>query len=279
MNVADVHARACAAGFSEFADELAALALPAFTLEPDATGSDVGHLGGLPRLPAGVPWPMSRWATVEPRPLAFVAEIDLASLDPSIWPGPAAGTLVFFCDIDVDALFVDSGGAALVQHIPPDVALAPVKLPEQLHKDLRYRELRVAARPVMTVPFGASEPELLKLGLDADATRYEAYHRMRAELVGVDTHWTAQHQLLGWPPADEDELHATWPRLHDEAIDFGLSTPAPAPESWRLLLQISSDYDRIGTQFGDGGSLLFAVPDADLAAGRFDRVQAITDSL
>jgi hypothetical protein len=39
-----------------------------------------------------------------------------------------------------------------------------------------------------------------------------------------------------------------------------------------------SDWASVGANFGDGGTLFFGVLAADLEAGRFDRVQAISQS-
>jgi hypothetical protein len=280
VNLDEVRERARAAGLGDIADAFSAMAAPGLLLDAVAAdGPAVARIGGLPRLPAGMEWPMSRWTTVETLPLAYIAEVDLAALDPSIWPGPTTGKLVFFSDIDVDALFVDSGGAALVVHVPADAACAPVAMPAELDEELRYRALSVGARPVTTLPSGESEPELLELGFTwSDRARHDAYQRMRADLMGLDAHWGPQHQLLGWPQSSGDGLSNGWPQLHREAVESGLSSDDPAPEHWRLLLQISSDYDRTGMEFGDGGHLFFAIPHDDLARGRFDRVQAITDS-
>ena len=41
--------------------------------------------------------------------------------------------------------------------------------------------------------------------------------------------------------------------------------------------QIAADHRMVGS-FGDGGAIYFAIPAADLDAGRFDRVEALTQS-
>jgi uncharacterized protein YwqG len=51
---------------------------------------------------------------------------------------------------------------------------------------------------------------------------------------------------------------------------------ARASGDWGLLLQVDSDYGRLGSRWGDGGTLYFCMPEGDLRAGRFDRVQAVT---
>jgi hypothetical protein len=86
--------------------------------------------------------------------------------------------------------------------------------------------------------------------------------------------------LRGAFPSNHTEIEASrlWPSLHIQAVDHGLAT-GEAPTDWRMLLQVSSDSERLGTKFGDGGTLAFAIPADDLAAGSFDHVQAFTDSL
>jgi Domain of unknown function (DUF1963) len=44
---------------------------------------------------------------------------------------------------------------------------------------------------------------------------------------------------------------------------------------WILLAQIDEDRDVPGLIIGDGGSLYFVMPEADLRARRFDRVMGI----
>jgi hypothetical protein len=270
-----------ARGFGEIADALAASAQPALLLEPAGDGVKVGRLGGLPRLPPGAPWPSWRWPGYETQPMTFVGEIDLDALDRSVWPGPRSGVLSFFAAVSPEALHIDSGGAALVLHHSADIARGPVEYPDALDEALRYRELAISARPVMTLPGGGETPDGARFGLeDPDDDRMEAYLDLRRDLVGGEM----EHLLLGCPliedeaEGDEDVADRLWPGLHVQAVSHGLAAGEP-PAQWQMLLQVSSDYEQIGAEFGDGGTLAFAIPTEDLAAGRFDRVQAFTDSL
>jgi len=269
-----------AAGFSEIAEDLAGLGRPALLLEPDPASREVGRLGGLPRLPPQADWPHARWPDVTPEPLTFIAEFDLAALSASFWPGPRTGTLSVFCHIDADALYADTGGAALVLHHPAGTRRSWLPVPDELDEDLRYDAVPVGARDVTTLPWVGVEParELVPLGLDAmeDLPRAERYCELACQ-VSDSSAWGTPHQLLGWPRFTQGDVSDHWPLLHDQAVATGLSSGEVAPEDWRLLLQIGSD-ERLGTTFGDGGDLFFGIPGSDLAAGRFDRVQAITDS-
>jgi hypothetical protein len=276
----EVEQTAHAAGFGDIAQELAGLARPALLLQPGADDGRVGRLGGRPRLPFGMGWPQTRWKTMKPQTLTFVAEFDLAALDQSVWPGPQAGTLSVFCYVSADALYVDSGGAALVLHHPPGAPLEQSEIPDDLDEELRYDELTVGAVAGTTLPWIGVGParELIPFGLGDlnDFDRDERYRRMAIGITGqLDNR--APHQLLGWPRFTQEDVNRIWPQLHQEAIEYGLSSGEVARDDWRLLLQVGSD-PQLGTCFGDGGDLFFAIPGSDLAAGRFDRVQAITDS-
>jgi len=61
------------------------------------------------------------------------------------------------------------------------------------------------------------------------------------------------------------------------STDVSTCDPLADPAAWDLLLQVEADH-RLGGSFGDGGTLFFGVPSADLAAGDFGRVQAISQS-
>jgi hypothetical protein len=98
--------------------------------------------------------------------MTFLAEINLDALDPSVWPGPRSGVLSFFAAVSPDALYIDSGGAAVVLHHSADTARVAVKSPPALDDALRYRELAISARPVMTLPGGGETPAGVPFGLE-----------------------------------------------------------------------------------------------------------------
>jgi Domain of unknown function (DUF1963) len=85
--------------------------------------------------------------------------------------------------------------------------------------------------------------------------------------------------LLGWPRHVEGDVlpETVLMHFHDNQINYATADLGRHARGWRLLLQIESDR-RLGASFGDGGTLFFAMPAADLAAARFDRVQAISQS-
>jgi hypothetical protein len=247
-------------------------------LERSGLESSIGRLGGQPRLPAGAVWPTTRYVIDEPWPLTFVAELDLAKFDPSVWTGPRTGTLSIFCDIDEETLWVHSGGAALLIHHPPEVERYPLAFPDDLGEELRYREERVTARAVLTLPPGREYPVLGAFGdVDPDEERANAYWNLRMALLGWPEPAASLHQLLGWPLRNDPSRLSPepWADRHAEAVAFGLSDDTPPIDTWRTLLQVASDGEptgeSLGTQFGDGGTLTFALPTVDLRAGRWRR--------
>lgn len=279
-NIEEIRSAARAAGFEDEASSLAALAAPALVLSAGSPATRVGRFGGVPQLPPGSEWPWTRWSNTSPRPMAFLAEFDLGAFDPSVWTGPREGTLSFFCAINADAMYVDGGGAALVLHHPAGTALQPAAVPEALEDELRFDELVVRADEVTSLPHigvGLAR-ELIPLDLDAmeDWDRAARYLQFAAQFALPGTYGTP-HQLLGWARFTQDDLSYLWPGFLHEAVNHGLATGDVGEGDWQLLLQIGAD-GQLGTSFGDGGDLFFAIPKADLAAGRFDRVQAVTDS-
>jgi len=77
--VAEYRGQLHAAGLGRYADSLTDAALPSIRLlaEPqiDAATVGVSRLGGLPDLPAGLPWPAN-----DGTPLSFIAQLDLGEI-------------------------------------------------------------------------------------------------------------------------------------------------------------------------------------------------------
>lgn len=73
-------------------------------------------------------------------------------------------------------------------HHPSGIERHPVAYPDELGDELRYRERRVVARPVLTLPPGGTHPETGRFG-DADPVqaRQEAYWNLRMEPVVART--------------------------------------------------------------------------------------------
>jgi hypothetical protein len=200
-----------------------------------------------------------------------------ASWTRGVWPGPPAGTLSFFCYIGTDSFYVDRGGSALVLLHPPGTELCERDFPEDLPEDLRFPDRIVGVTPAMTLPWIGVGPaqELAQLGLDAmhDRKRSEAWNDLALQVRGRE-HQRSPDQMLGWPRFVQDDIAYSWPRLHEDAVRSGVGTEPTRTSDWRLLLQVSG----LEALRVDNGGLFFGVPAADLAVGRFDRVEARSDS-
>lgn len=285
-------AREC--GFTDIAEELAALALPSLRLEygewPARAGAS--KLGGLPDLPADVRWPHAKWPAHKHEAMTFFGQIALSEVDPAVWPGPGAGILSFFCWQSPDHYGVDVGGAARVLHLPAGAGLERRDPPSGLDEDFRLRECAVSARAEVTLPEIAVDVAdvLMPFGFGWDRPRsaqedaYRALVRRLAEAQGFSVHgadgdWAEQHRLLGWPQHVQGDVLPEIVLMHfeDNQLEYETDDLSREAADWQLLLQIDSD-PRLGASFGDGGRLFFGLPAEDLRAARLDRVQAISQS-
>lgn len=207
-------------------------------------GEGPSRIGGPALLPPGQEWPH----TSDGRPLSFLAALDLAALG-AFAPLPASGTLLVYCDVEFEDLdFVDG---TRVFHVPgsPVPATAP---------DGASTADAIGLTGVRTLVPGSPE-ELPEAASDA-----------------WDELWSGPcHQLLGTsfdvqgPVLDEIEY---WFGTFGPDSRQRFSEEERTGTGWTLLGQIDSTE---GLMFGDAGALYLTIPDADLAAGRFDRVMGI----
>jgi hypothetical protein len=276
-------------GFSDIAEHLAGLALPALRLVYLDEAPDIGasKLGGRPDLPQDVPWPHFARDSGDPEPMTFFGQIALADLDLHVWPGPRDGLLSFFSWQSPEYYGVDAGGAGRVLYLPSDRALAPRDAPDALGADFRLGEAAVVARPELTLPTIAVSPAkvLAPFGFGWDEPRYAKEHdywaledELAAEQGFAGDPYAGRppvHRLLGWPRHVQNDVlpEIVLSHLWANDVDYEVEDPYRQAPDWRLLLQVESDR-RVGASFGDGGTLFFGLPATDLAAGRFDRVQA-----
>lgn len=290
-------------GLADRLDALLALPRPVVLLE-DATRIDpdddddgqtpIGatRLGGDPDLPPDLPWP-----TIDGAPLTFAAQLDLADLrrHPGARELPPDGLLAFFYEpfpeigddgvIAVGARVLHlPAGAALVRRAAPDGGdprpeysveprdggemMPPLEGPFYLSllSDARiagfFRDLREGARPLVDPLAGV--PALLgEFG------------------EWLDCQEAPQHRVLGHCRPFQGDVY-----LEAEAAAAGVPPPAMDRDDdiarlraacrWRLLLQLSADGDDELLFNQDGGFVYFLIPADDLAAGRWDRVQCVT---
>jgi len=245
LSAADVADLAREAGLADIADDLAALARPSLRLldEPGLPEPPVGgtRLGGLPDLPADVAWPHPPWPAGEREAMTFFGQVALAITGPTAPPRAAPA-----------ARHARRRAAARrrVRGRPPRPDDARLVGPED-------EALRVLVRPAG----------------HGDEKKYWALEMSLRGGQGIED-WRAEHRMLGWPRLEQDDVFVDLAsmRLEAEGIPYDTAEMVAQARDWRLLLQVDSF--GLGTSFGDGGHLYFGILADDLAAGRFDRVQA-----
>lgn len=193
-------------------------------------------LGGAPDLPPGTAWP-----NFEERPMAFVAQVNLADVAPLYRDGflPPAGVVSFFC-ATADLHRPDAGH---VRFAEATASLARTKPPPELAAHERHATLALTAEPDLTLG-PAESPSVENLGL-SDDEQFAYRDMMEAE------HETPIHRMLGHP-------------------DIVQNDPRDADPDLCLLLQVDSD-DDAEMEWGDAGRLYYWIRSDDLNTRRFER--------
>lgn len=244
--------------------------------QTDAESAD-GRLGGQPDLPVDVEWP--EWKS---KPLAFLAQLDLAQVPERFRPRglPESGLLSFFAliaDRNGYGSFFERRGQWRVVHTPAGTPVVPRKLPKKLEDEARLRPQPVA----MTVDWTPAEcdaMEVMELPLGSKGYPLDRYDR----LVGEQDEPETIHRFLGQPDRIQDDpvndldflydLDVVKVRKRREMIRAGEGDP----HEWRLLLQVDSDEEGLGTMIGDVGRMYWLIRDDHLVAGRLDEVLVVT---
>ncbi|MFZ5916960.1 MAG: DUF1963 domain-containing protein [Chloroflexota bacterium] len=288
-----------AAGLTEHSELLRAEARPCFWLDGPVRDRyrKVGHsrLGGDPDLPRGFDWPVTGDG-----PMTFLAQINLAQLQPAHVPElPGQGWLYFFLgseraeyDLSHRVLYYDGSAAQLVRTRPPKRAI-PIDPRRQFvaYKVELYpiftlspespvwEELGVENPPWYLVTEGATQlggHAVTWAGDPAD----NAYLSRNGfgPLVGLATESPAwldrteerlrrgleQTQAAGQSSQRLDESLAALRRYRPD-----LERHRRGVAEWRLLFILASD-EEMGMNWGDMGLLQFLIHEQDLQACRFD---------
>ncbi|MDJ0380546.1 YwqG family protein [Streptomyces sp. G-G2] len=241
------------------------------------TGGAVGRLGGLPRLPAGVEWPV--WEGHGP--LSLVASVDCAALpaDALDIAFPADGTLLFFyfdgrLDDGDDALVLaadpDSRAGARVLHVPVGADPVEREAPPGLAP---YPVAYLTARPTMT----STEPwhPHVQRTFAPQAAFGSRYDHPVCGQEFLDAVWDFDgdvgHQLGGHAHAIHNPVEL---EIADAALGGATSWDDPLirdeVDRWVLLAQFDSE-NAADMMWGDCGALYWLIRPEDLAALRFDR--------
>jgi len=254
------------AGREAWAERVATLARTGFRLTHGGDGDS--WLGGTPRA-TSLEWPV--WDGIE---LAFLGRIALAGLPPSRLPAGGALLLFFAVDQAPSGNRTADSGACRVVHVEEDPAED-----EPLYGGMPFAAVTPSAE--LTLPAAPAS-----LALDAD--ELEAWTELRDRLAAVQgveleeraASYHALHRLLGHPDTYAEgmeldaELVSRGVDLDDEPFaDVSPEEESSAVDDWVLLLQISND-DDLALDLGDASRLFVWIRRDDLAAGRFDAVQA-----
>lgn len=249
--------------------------------------------GGRPDVPAGFQWPeyeapAGPEGAGRPRPLAFLAQFDCASLAPLDPEGllPPAGLLSFFYELDRQPWGFDprDEGCARVFWFEGG-ELAPADFPEKLDRAFCLPELAADLSAGTDAPdFQDACPAIR---YDWTANDYRHFDQARREL-GLHYPENAT-KLLGWPDIIQNNmtlecelvsrghyLGGRWESVPPEERD---ALRGPSVEEWRLLFQLDTvAHGDFELMFGDCGRVYFYIKKSDLLARRFDRAWLIQQS-
>ena len=250
----------------------------------------VSRFGGRPDVPAGFTWPVFETAVpedeaVRPRPLAFLAQFDCASLAPLDRESllPKTGLLSFFYELGSQRWGYDpkDAGCARVYWFDGE-PLAPADFPADLPEDFRLPALAAALAAGVDAPdFQDACPAL---GYDWTANDYRYFDTARREL-GLD-YPANLSKLLGWPDIIQNNMtlecelvsrgHYLGGRWESVPMEERDQLRKPSVEGWQLLFQLDTvECAGFELMFGDCGRIYFYIRNEDLAARRFDRVWLI----
>ncbi|CAL9361100.1 hypothetical protein SUDANB95_00667 [Actinosynnema sp. ALI-1.44] len=264
----------------DVAERWISLIRPGVHLRVRDRGRRVGQLGGVPLLPADVPWP--EWEGEGS--LNFVASIDCGrlpgnSLDIAL---PDSGTLLLFY-YDPESAYLDNTdyhpsvvgswdpktqAGARVLYVPAGVAVTERDTPPDIEA---YDYAPLVATPVATGP-DWHHPEFRALCRDLsedDLDFLDDHHNANDFTRALhDLRFRPSHQVGGHadPVQSPVELEAARSAL---GADAPWSDVAEEARRWTLLAQIDSDREA-DTCWGDAGTLYWLIRPEDLAARAFE---------
>lgn len=222
-------------------------------------------------MPAHMEWPV--W---KDKPLAFLAQLDLAELH-AVLPSflPAAGCLFFFYDQEQGVWGFDPGDADgwRVLYAEGDrTEWTEHAAPPGLADDAVYAPKPVAPVRIELLPDSQMLPNDV-FDWDRDG---EAYGELRDKVFGGQI----RHQVLGYPSPVQNADMEEECQFAANGINVGTAEGYKDPRvpalkagaaEWKLLLQLDTD-DDTGWMWGDVGTLYFWVRESDARAGDFSKV-------
>lgn len=242
-----------------------------------AIAAGQSKFGGMPDLPANVPWPECNGA-----PMQFVAQIQLADAHPHDAAGllPSTGLLSFFYDASHQTFGSDPHDKTgfKVFHFTQNAAeLKRTDVPTTVPSEGRSRVCSVNFTSETTLPL---QPNLEIASLQWSETDQQHYDAALQQLTASVTH--PIHRLLGHPETIQDDM-----RMQCQLAANGVADPSAAPadvakltpgaNDWLLLLQVDSD-ESVGMQWANAGMLYFWIRRQDLSAAQFDHAWVVLQS-
>jgi uncharacterized protein YwqG len=229
----------------------------------------LSRLGGVPPFLGGLEWPRC-----EGRPLAFLAQVELAEVRRAGGPEwlPDTGRLLFFFDMDG----FDAPGSWAVFYRSGEAETALMAAPPDLPRKHRFGARAIGFAPATSYPIYDRTWHLTREFSEQENRAVEA-------ALGVVQATGPEHQIGGYPrPLQSDFMEAECQHALNHEFgaipltDAGVrSDLAPAGfEDWRLLLQLDSD-EEMGSNWGDGGTLYFWIREQDALAGDFTRIWVV----
>lgn len=243
----------------------------------DALPIGASRLGGLPDLPADF-----AWKYYEGKPLTFIAQFRFADLAPYDVENvlPRDGMLYFFYEMDSQpwGIYDERDGWAVVY--VDDARVPLVRTPHPTHPTFELKQGRIDALPPHSITFVRG----ISL-LDFPYEKNQYYGITFQNRDEEDTHSKLltslrpklAHQILGYPwleQADAREGCIISRQPYEQRPQYPKTPEGQAMrieqiESWQLLFQIDTD-NSLDVMWGDVGKLYICIPNASLAARRFE---------
>lgn len=238
-------------------DEMAASFVPVTVIGADSPSeqiaSDSSSFGGLPLLSPGETWPAR-----DGRPMAFLAQINLAEVAALLPEGsPKTGQLSFFYDHEQPWGFdpEDLGSGCVLYNPEPRICLPPERVTNSAPRQGLHFRREIAQN--MSDDLDERFFTCFR-SLEGDAKLLlEILHDRVRELE------PGENRLFSAPSPVQNQMDA---ELRTAATAYGL----PTDTAWAMILQLGS-VDEQDWCWGDAGCIYFWLPQMDLVAKRFDR--------
>jgi uncharacterized protein YwqG len=260
------------------ADRIESAARKSVRLLPGRRSADAAsRLGGRPNLPRHFAWP-----TWREEPLAFVAQLDLATLPRVAGLAlPRTGALLFFYEGgETEGFSPEDRGSSCVLYTPDPLGSFPLRsLPESLPDHLRFRGVQLSAEPAeVTVPniwdTLVEQLALSRKEREAYVDFYDRFNEGKPRTI---------HRVGGYT----DCIQPGDPKLQAHLVSHGLDCGEssgykagkkrallPGASDWHLLLQVDSE-KKAHMMWGDVGRVYFLIHKTELEQRRFDRTWVI----